>query len=306
MTDSPVQAMFGLLPRPESRGNSFAISFAVNFLILCICIGIGMLAPRVIEQHYEVTELVAPITPAHQKVVHLRPPVPREHVPQPKPVHMQARLTAPAQPRMKPRTARQSRPTLAAAMPAQNRFVHPSVRPVHLGDTFGVTPNPYAMRPANVAALGNPYGDMRGPSVAPHGLVRSAGLGDSTRYGAGGGGGVVSGRVGSVGMPGYTPVSAGPVVASSEPETTRVEVISKPAVRYPAEARQLGIEGDVVLSVTFSASGQVVVRGVLRGLGHGLDEEAVREAQQIRFRPATVNGRAIDVTTRVTIDFQIA
>jgi len=29
----------------------------------------------------------------------------------------------------------------------------------------------------------------------------------------------------------------------------------------------------VVLRVTFTASGQVVVQGVLRGLGHGLDEK---------------------------------
>jgi TonB family protein len=61
-----------------------------------------------------------------------------------------------------------------------------------------------------------------------------------------------------------------------------------------------------VLSVTFLASGQIVVHGVLHGLGHGLDEEAVREAQQIRFRPASVGGRAVDVTTRITITFQLA
>ena len=35
------------------------------------------------------------------------------------------------------------------------------------------------------------------------------------------------------------------------------------------------------------ASGQVVVQGVVHGLGHGLDEEARRAAQQIRFRPVT-------------------
>jgi protein TonB len=163
------------------------------------------------------------------------------------------------------------------------------------------------MRPANVAALGNPYGDMQGPAVAPHGVVKSAGFGNSTRFGSGGGGGVVSGRVGSIGMPGYTPVSASPIVASSsEPESTRVQVISKPPVQYPTEARELKIEGDVVLSVTFSASGQVLVHGVLRSLGHGLDQEAVRVAQQIRFRPATVNGRPVDTTTNVTIAFQLA
>jgi TonB family protein len=45
---------------------------------------------------------------------------------------------------------------------------------------------------------------------------------------------------------------------------------------------------------------------VVRSLGHGLDEEARRVAEQIRFRPATRNGRAIDATTTITISFQLA
>jgi TonB family protein len=77
-------------------------------------------------------------------------------------------------------------------------------------------------------------------------------------------------------------------------------------VQYPPEARQLHIEGNVVLSVTFLANGQVLVHGVVHGLGHGLDQEAIRVAQQIHFRPATENGRPVDVTTHVTIAFQLA
>jgi TonB family protein len=45
---------------------------------------------------------------------------------------------------------------------------------------------------------------------------------------------------------------------------------------------------------------------VVHGLGHGLDEEARRVAQQIRFRPATRNGLAVDLTTNITITFQLA
>jgi TonB family protein len=317
MTDSPDHAspdsnfperdMFTVLTADESRRRSFAASFAVNLVILGACLWIGMIAPRVIEKHYEFTELVAPIMTPPVKHVHPHLQAPRKPLPEPKPVKLQARLTAPQQPRLRPRTA-VSRPTIAAAMPAQNRLVHPALSPVHLGDTFGATPNPNAMRPANVAALGNAYGNMRGQSVAPHGIVKSAGFGDSTRAGEGGGGGVVSGRVGSVGMPGVVPVSAGRVMQASaaEPETTSVQVISKPPIQYPAEARQSRIEGDVVLNVTFAADGQVLVHGVLRGLGHGLDQEAIRVAEQIRFRPATRNGRAVDITTHVTIAFQLA
>jgi TonB family protein len=50
----------------------------------------------------------------------------------------------------------------------------------------------------------------------------------------------------------------------------------------------------------------VLVEGVVHGLGHGLDEEARRVAQQIRFHPATRNGQAVDLTTNITITFQLA
>ena len=164
------------------------------------------------------------------------------------------------------------------------------------------------MRPVTVAAIGNPYGDPQGPAVQPHGVVRSTGIGDGTRFGSGSGGGngTGRGRVASVGMPGIAPVSAAPVYVSEQVRFTGVEILSKPPAHYTAEARRSRIEGNVVLSVTFLASGQVVVRGVLQGLGYGLDQEAVRVAQQIQFRPATRNGRPVDLTTRITISFQMA
>jgi TonB family protein len=247
--------------------------------------------------------------------------------PEPKPIQMEAKVNLPVQP--KPQTvilAPQPKAALtAAAMPAQNPQVRPSTAPVHLGQTFGVTPNPNATRPATVAAIGNPYGGMQGPAIAPHGIVGSTGIGNGTKFGSSAG---VVGKVGSAGIPGatgsgprtsgsygkvasagipaMTAVAAAPMVTAEPVRSTEVEVLSKPPVQYTSEARQLRVQGDVVLSVTFLANGQVVVRGVIRGLGHGLDEEAERVAQQIRFRPATSNGRPVDVTTRITITFQMA
>jgi TonB family protein len=91
-----------------------------------------------------------------------------------------------------------------------------------------------------------------------------------------------------------------------EPVSTSLEVLSKPPVQYTSEARQLRVQGDVVLRVTFRASGQVVVQGVVHSLGHGLDEEARRVAEQIHFRPATRDGRPVDLTTNIVITFQLA
>jgi protein TonB len=58
-------------------------------------------------------------------------------------------------------------------------------------------------------------------------------------------------------------------------------------VPYPKEAQELGIEGDVRLSVSLDERGRVVAATVLSGLGHGLDAEAVRALEhRCRFKPA--------------------
>jgi hypothetical protein len=45
---------------------------------------------------------------------------------------------------------------------------------------------------------------------------------------------------------------------------------------------------------------------VVRGLGHGLDENAIRAAEQIRFKPASQNGQPTDSTAVLHIIFQLA
>ncbi len=341
---TPGQGTFvGLLPEPETRPLAFLMSGGINVAIAVTAIIIGMTAKQVLQQHYEMTELVIPNTPP-PPAVKIRQPPPQElppppeppkvelqprqiemprPKPEPKPVQMEAKVNLPVMP-PKPQTVimqPQPKAALTAAMPAQNSAVKPSTAPVHLGETFGATPNPNATRPATVAAIGNPYGGMNGPAVAPHGVVGSTGLGNGTKYGssAGNPGKVASagipgaagtgpanyGKVGSAGIPGMTQAAA-PKMNTQVVHSTEVEVLSKPPVQYTSEARQLRVEGDVVLSVTFLANGRVVVHGVLRGLGHGLDQEAERVAQQIRFRPATNNGEPVDVTTKITITFQLA
>jgi TonB family protein len=102
-----------------------------------------------------------------------------------------------------------------------------------------------------------------------------------------------------------TAVAAQPKMVAT-PVFTNLELLSIPTAQYTPEAKQFKVQGDVILRATFTATGQVVVQNVVRGLGHGLDEEARRAALQIRFRPATRNGQAIDMTTNITIKFQLA
>jgi TonB family protein len=84
------------------------------------------------------------------------------------------------------------------------------------------------------------------------------------------------------------------------------EVIFKPTPTYTAEARNLRIEGEVVLEVVFEASGKLRIVRVVRGLGHGLDEAASHAAEQIRFKPAKRDGQPSDYPALVHIVFQLA
>jgi TonB family protein len=321
----------------------------VNGLMLAVFLYAGAMAKKTIQEHrYEETLLVIPAKkepPKPKEKVPPPPPIeepkpvdvkfeaPRINVPKPepkpelKPIQIDTKLTLPAikNAKLDVRLAPQPKEVLApAAMPAQDNHVKPSTAPVHLGQTFGVLPNPNAKGPATVAAIGNPYGGNRGPAIAPHGVVGSTGVGDGIKFGNNNGrpGGRVAsavvpaatieapsgnvGKVASAGIPtAPTAVAAAPRTVVGPPDTDLI-VLSKPQPQYTSEAKQLKIQGDVILRVTFMANGQVVVQGIVQGLGHGLDDEARREAQQFRFRPATHNGQPIDKTTNVIITFQLA
>lgn len=344
----PIRANFGLLPEPRKSPASFVTSAVVNLSILGLLLYVGMTARHAIQVHkFEQTELILPTTPPPPPMKIKLPPPPKIQPPTPpevarleapkinlarpepkpeiKPIQMETKAALPELKAAKPSIilAPQPKAALTAAAPAQVAQAHPSTKAVHLGETFGATPDPNATRPATVAAIGNPYGGMTGRAEAPRGVVGSTGIGNGTRSGSNAG---VVGRVASAGIPGATGAgnaySGGKVeragipamqqaaavapTQNATPRSTNLEVLSKPPVQYTPEARQLRVQGDVVLRVTFTASGQVRVQGVVHGLGHGLDEEARKVAEQIRFRPATRNGQAVDLTTNITITFQLA
>jgi TonB family protein len=92
----------------------------------------------------------------------------------------------------------------------------------------------------------------------------------------------------------------------SGPPPTSVEITYKPNPLYTDEARNLKLEGEVLLEVEFAANGQLHVNRVIRGLGHGLDEAAVAAANKMRFKPAMRNGQAMDSAAIVHVVFQLA
>jgi len=132
--------------------------------------------------------------------------------------------------------------------------------------------------------------------------VATGGQGDGRRSGRGSAG-VQSSGFGSQQIAQNTPHIQH---LDSGPPTTSVEITYKPNPAYTEEARNLKLEGEVLLEVEFLASGQLHVNRVVRGLGHGLDETAVAAANKMRFKPAMRNGQAMDSTAIVHVVFQLA
>ncbi len=54
-----------------------------------------------------------------------------------------------------------------------------------------------------------------------------------------------------------------------------------------------GVEGNVIVEITIDAQGIVTETKVLQALGHGIEDKVVAALRNWRFRPATIDGRAI-------------
>src|SRR6202163_4900514 len=159
------------------------------------------------------------------------------------------------------------------------------------GDPNGVPGNGDPKKSTNINRLGSPalpggpgYGNGTGGDKGIKGTVASTGFGNGVANPPQGGG--KKGSVQSSGFGDQTVVAEAPKkkadsVASG---TGSVTILDKPRPEYTAEGRSLKLEGDVVLDLVFLANGTVHVNRVISGLGHGLDEAAIRAAQQIKFK----------------------
>jgi TonB family protein len=162
-------------------------------------------------------------------------------------------------------------------------------------------------RQGSPALPGGPgYGNGTGGDKGIRGTVASTGFGNGTANPPQGGG--RKGSVQSTGFADQSVATDGPkkkadAVASG---TTAVTILEKPRPEYTAEGRSLKLEGDVVLDLIFLANGTVHVNRVISGLGHGLDESAIRAAQQIKFKPAKQDNQPVDFPARVRIEFHMA
>lgn len=86
---------------------------------------------------------------------------------------------------------------------------------------------------------------------------------------------------------------------------TKVRLISKPEPSYTDAAKKRGVVGTVVLKVVFTASGKVSNIRVVQGLPEGLTERAISAARQIKFVPATKEGKFVSMWMQLEYNFNL-
>lgn len=76
-------------------------------------------------------------------------------------------------------------------------------------------------------------------------------------------------------------------------------------IRYPEMARQAGIEGRVFVQFIVDQEGNVEYPEIIRGIGGGADEEALRVVSQAKFKPGMHQGRPVRVQYSMPFSFRL-
>ncbi len=84
-------------------------------------------------------------------------------------------------------------------------------------------------------------------------------------------------------------------------EESRIRFLQE-NIKYPEEAKELGIQGKVFVTFVVEADGSITDVRVLRGIGGGCDEEALRV---VRSMPRWVPGKQRGVPVRVQFNLPI-
>jgi TonB family protein len=201
-----------------------------------------------------------------------------------------------------------------SAAPATVKAPIEKVQTGGFGEPNGLPGKGNPNKTTNINRLGSPalpggdgYGNGTGGAKGVRGTVASTGFGNGVANPPASGGGkhatVQSGGFADATVADNTPKRK---ALASESPTTMVDILDKPRPQYTAEGRSLRLEGDVVLDLVFQADGSIQINRVVSGLGHGLDEAAVRAAKQMKFKPAKRDSQPVDFPARVRIEFRLA
>src|SRR5579862_1265394 len=342
MATSPQAFRLALLPERRIDRRAVATGYGFLLIVLLLLINLGLIFPdRIQLKQYRVTSLIPlpAMKPEHSEPTRPKPKV-RAKIAPPAPVFEQPRLVVPQEVRHVKATEPVEAPKVVMNQFAapQLRVTAENARPrlLHTGDFSGSSVTPTvkaAVENVQTGGFGDPNGlkgtgkagaklyaaqtgsfDMpagpgqgngSGGAKGIKGTVASADFGSGIATGGNSNnrGAVATGDFGSQQV-----VHNGPKIAQADagPATVPVEITFKPNPIYTDEARQLKLQGEVLLEVMFGANGTLHVNRVVRGLGHGLDEAAIVAANKMRFKPALRMGQPVDSTAVVHVLFQLA
>jgi TonB family protein len=263
-----------------------------------------------------VAKLIAPrpfaaLKPKPVEVPEVKPP----EVPRINQALTEAKFEAPPEPVRPREPVKTGNLATGSAAPATVNKPIDQVQTGGFGDPKGLPGDSNPNKRANIGHFGSPalppgpgYGNGTGGANGVRGTVASSGFGNGVAIAPTSPAGPARSSVQSGGFQTASAdaVAPKPKQADTVSAVQEVIILDKPKPLYTDEARNLHIEGDVLVQVVFPASGPVQVIRVTKGLGHGLDEAAVRAAQQIRFKPALQDGKPVDFPATVHIEFQLA
>src|SRR5579863_2268451 len=336
----------GLLPERKINKRALATSYGIVALVILILINLSLLMPDRLQMvTYHVTELIPmpALRPMPEPVKTEVPKIKPKLLPAVKlPVFETPKLVVPREVhREAPQPVEAPKVVVNQFAAPQIKIAAGGARPqlVHTGDFGGSSQKPTVNAAVEKVQTGG-FGDEQGLKgtgkqgaklyaaaaggfdmpVGPgqgngsggakgiKGTVASADFGNGIATGGKGDGrsngqGVATGGFGSEQVvKGGGPKIAAPDTGAASP----VEITFKPNPVYTDEARNLKLEGEVLLEVSFGANGTLHVNRVVRGLGHGLDENAIAAANKMRFKPALRGGQPVDSTAVVHVVFQMA
>lgn len=174
----------------------------------------------------------------------------------------------------------------------------------------GIDIDPSLWRDVEARVYGDPNSKSEIPSSGPG---KGGGIGTSDGPGIGGGdsnsgcGPMLPGEGGGTGrgsgcVRGFDK-SSGAMRVSEVDQKARL--LFKPEPQYTEEARQNQVAGTVMLRVVFSSAGEVDQIRAVRTLPFGLTERAIAAARQIKFVPATKDGRPVSVQMQLEYNFNL-
>lgn len=207
----------------------------------------------------------------------------------------QASLTVPqvVAPDPHPPTIKNPALPVAATLVGDPMLIPPDARQLNYGLRDSKSTDP-SSGPGTGNGMGTGTGGGMGPGEGGgYGPGRGGNIGGGDRHDGGGG----PGGPGGGGDPNR--------IFSPKDVTSKARVLSKPEPQYTEEARKNQVTGTVILRAVFSSTGQVTNISARAGLPYGLTERAIAAARQIKFTPATKDGRPVSMYIQLEYNFNL-